>query len=148
MKDRILEFLKKENKTSSQFAEEIGVQPSSISHILSGRNKPSLDFITKMLIKYPLLSTDWLIFGKEPMYSASESGAELDFDSDKQIDSLFGDEEKAGDSFKNEIISESKTNSDQEGAIKDMPTEPSAQLRKVILLYGDGSFREYKNPLD
>ncbi|NLA48821.1 MAG: helix-turn-helix transcriptional regulator, partial [Bacteroidales bacterium] len=42
MKERILEFLKSENKTSAQFAEEIGVQPSGISHILSGRNKPSL----------------------------------------------------------------------------------------------------------
>ena len=68
MKDRIIEFLKAENKTSAQFAEDIGVQPSGISHILSGRNKPSLDFILKMLEKYKFLSTEWLLFGKGNMY--------------------------------------------------------------------------------
>ena len=64
MKERILEFLKVENKSSAQFADEIGVQPSGISHIISGRNNPSLDFVIKMLNKYPALSADWLIFGK------------------------------------------------------------------------------------
>jgi len=68
MKERILEFLRKENKSSVNFAEEIGVQPSGISHILSGRNKPSLDFVLKMLQKYPFLSTEWLLFGKGSMY--------------------------------------------------------------------------------
>jgi len=68
MKNRILKFLSSENKTSAQFAEEIGVQPSSVSHILSGRNNPSLDFVLKMFLKYPYLSTEWLLFGKEPMY--------------------------------------------------------------------------------
>src|SRR5512133_3247698 len=68
MKDRILEFLRAENKSSALFAEEIGVQPSGISHILSGRNNPSLDFILKMLGRYKFLSTDWLLFGKGTMY--------------------------------------------------------------------------------
>ena len=68
MKERIIEFLKSENKSSAQFAEEIGVQPSGISHILSGRNNPSLDFMVKMLEKYKFLSTDWLLFGKGTMY--------------------------------------------------------------------------------
>ena len=68
IKNRILEFLRSENITSAQFAQEIGVQPSGISHIISGRNKPSLDFIVKMVLRYPSLSTDWLLLGKGPMY--------------------------------------------------------------------------------
>lgn len=68
MKARLLEFLKAENKSSAQLAEDIGVQPSSISHILSGRNNPSLDFVLKMLEKYQFISTDWLLFGKGSMY--------------------------------------------------------------------------------
>jgi len=68
MKERILAFLQNENKSYAQFAEEIGVQPSGISHILSGRNNPSLDFIVKMLLKYPSLSADWLLFGRGSMY--------------------------------------------------------------------------------
>jgi transcriptional regulator with XRE-family HTH domain len=80
MKDRLLEFLRAENKSSAQFAEEIGVQPSGISHILSGRNNPSLDFILKMLEKYKFLSTDWLLFGKGSMYK------------DGKVQSLFDEE--------------------------------------------------------
>jgi transcriptional regulator with XRE-family HTH domain len=72
MRERLIEFLKAENKSSAQFAEEIGVQPSGISHILSGRNNPSLDFVLKMLDKYPFISTDWLLFGTEPMYRDSK----------------------------------------------------------------------------
>ena len=63
MKERLLEFLKNENKSSAQLADEIGVQASGISHILSGRNNPSLDFVLKMLEKYSFLSTEWLLFG-------------------------------------------------------------------------------------
>src|SRR5512137_2962193 len=68
MKERLLEFLRTENKSYAQFAEEIGVQPSGISHILSGRNNPSLDFVMKMLKKYRSLSEEWLLFGRGPMY--------------------------------------------------------------------------------
>lgn len=67
MKERIILFLQTENKSSAQFAQEIGVQPSSISHIISGRNNPSLDFVMKMLSRYPFLSSDWLLFGKGEM---------------------------------------------------------------------------------
>jgi len=67
MKERIILFLQTENKSSVQFAQEIGVQPSSISHIISGRNNPSLDFVLKMLTRYPSLSADWLLFGKGEM---------------------------------------------------------------------------------
>lgn len=72
MKDRIQQFLQAENKSSSKFAGEIGVQPSGVSHVLSGRNKPSLDFILKMLDTYSSINADWLLFGKGEMYKKDE----------------------------------------------------------------------------
>jgi transcriptional regulator with XRE-family HTH domain len=68
MKERIIQFLKAENKTSAQLADDIGVQPSGISHIISGRNNPSLDFVIKMLEKYKFISPEWLLFGRGDMY--------------------------------------------------------------------------------
>ena len=50
--------------SASSFAEKIGVQRSSISHILSGRNKPSLDFIMKVLSSFPEVDLYWLLNGK------------------------------------------------------------------------------------
>lgn len=67
MTDRILKLIHKKGLTAAKFAEEIGVQRSSISHLLSGRNKPSLDLVLKILENYPTVSTDWLLMGKGEM---------------------------------------------------------------------------------
>ncbi|MEZ4841059.1 MAG: helix-turn-helix transcriptional regulator [Flavobacteriaceae bacterium] len=50
--------------TASSFAERIGVQPSSISHLLSGRNKPSLEFVLKLLDEFKDVELYWLLNGK------------------------------------------------------------------------------------
>ena len=71
MIERVILILKTQDMTSSQFADEIGVQRSSISHILSGRNNASLEFVTKILKRFPDLNSDWLIFGKGAMYRDS-----------------------------------------------------------------------------
>jgi len=68
MKDRIEELINKEQLTPSKLADLVGVQRSSISHILSGRNKPSLDFIQKILLQFKNINSDWLLFGKGEMY--------------------------------------------------------------------------------
>lgn len=66
MKDRISQILKTKNITATQFADELNVQRSGISHILSGRNNPSLDFVMKIKETYPEFNLDWLIMGKGP----------------------------------------------------------------------------------
>lgn len=73
MKDRISLLIKAKNLTAAQFADEIGVQKSSISHIISGRNNASLDFIQKILITYPEVNMEWLMFGKGPLFKTNEN---------------------------------------------------------------------------
>jgi len=68
MKDRLQKFMESERLTSSRLAEIMGVQPSNISHILGGRNKPSFEFIEKMLQRFPKINPDWLLLGKGPLY--------------------------------------------------------------------------------
>ncbi|NVO18269.1 MAG: helix-turn-helix transcriptional regulator [Bacteroidetes bacterium] len=70
MKDRIILLIKAKNYTAAQFADEIGVQKSGISHIISGRNNPSLDFVQKILQRFPEVNMDWLIMSKGPMFSS------------------------------------------------------------------------------
>ena len=69
MIDRINLILKAKNITARQFAEEIGIQPSGMSHILGGRNNPSLDFVTKVIRRYPEIDANWLLMGRGEMYS-------------------------------------------------------------------------------
>jgi transcriptional regulator with XRE-family HTH domain len=62
--ERIRKVIDESELSSAAFADKIGVQRSSISHILSGRNKPSLDFILKVLHAYPSVQSEWLLLGK------------------------------------------------------------------------------------
>jgi len=50
--------------SASALAEEIAFNRSTISHLVSGRNKPSLEFVMKLLQKFPELEMDWLVLGK------------------------------------------------------------------------------------
>ncbi len=63
---RILFLIEHLNLTASQFAEKIDIQRSSLSHILSERNKPSLDFILKIHHTFPNINLYWLLYGTEP----------------------------------------------------------------------------------
>ena len=140
MKERMLEFLRAENKSSAQLAEEIGVQPSGISHIISGRNNPSLDFVLKMLEKYPYLSTEWLLFGKGIMYR------------DSRMQTLFDESNSAGD---NKVLSindneaHDSYESDQPEIVKNAGVETKkspgkvSPLNRIVWFYEDNSFEEY-----
>ena len=77
MKDRILQFLESERISPAEFADKIGVQRSSMSHILNGRNYPSASFIQKMLQVYPLVNSRWLMIGEGPMNLESIDTKEL-----------------------------------------------------------------------
>src|SRR5690606_26009306 len=62
--DRIDRMLKFYDLTASAFADKIGVQRSSISHLLAGRNKPSLEFVMRVVQTFPEVDLHWLIHGK------------------------------------------------------------------------------------
>ncbi len=76
MINRINLILRAKNITARQFAEEIGIQPSGMSHILGGRNNPSLEFVSKVLRRYPEIDANWLLLGKGAMYGYDERGVD------------------------------------------------------------------------
>ena len=63
MHERLKNWMGIEGLKSSALADSIGVNRATISHILSGRNKPSIDFLEKLLNVYPNINTNWLISG-------------------------------------------------------------------------------------
>ena len=107
MISRINLVMQTKNLTASQFADEIGVQRSSMSHILSGRNNPSLDFVMKILNRFPEIRTDWIVFGKGSMYeSEQQQGKNVESRVVKELD-LFSNEAFEDFSARNEIQKES-----------------------------------------
>jgi len=109
---KIIDFY---GETASGFAEKIGVQRSSISHILSGRNKPSLDFVMKVLHSYPEVELYWLMNGKGK------------FPSQPKIS-------ETPDSNLNQVNLES---------YPPIP-ESNSEIEKIVIFYKDGTFKSYK----
>ncbi|MDX9918653.1 MAG: helix-turn-helix transcriptional regulator [Paludibacter sp.] len=67
-KDKIDKVMQEFNLNSAQFAAEIGIQGSTLSHILNGRNRPSLDVLKKIMSRFTSINPEWLILDKEPMF--------------------------------------------------------------------------------
>ena len=68
MKEKLQQLMKSEGLTSSRMAEILRIQPSGISHILAGRNKPGFDLLQKILRRFPRVNPDWLLLDSEQMY--------------------------------------------------------------------------------
>ena len=71
MEERIKKFMEYKGISPSEFADSIGVQRSNVTHVLKNRNKPSFQFIEKMLQIYPELNAKWLLLGKGNMIENS-----------------------------------------------------------------------------
>jgi len=67
MKDRIEAIMRREHLTPSSFAESIEIQRSTLTHILRGRNNPSLDVVMKIHQRYKYVNLDWLLYGNGNM---------------------------------------------------------------------------------
>ncbi len=130
---RISQILEEQQLSSSAFADIIGVQRSSISHVLSGRNKPSLEFILKIIRSFPSYSTDWLLFGK-----LTDASKEYQQPADNFARTHVEDLAIPPDSYK---IAEKPTESPN-------VSKSELEIIKVILLLKDGSFTEYNSKND
>jgi len=130
MTDRIQLILKTLNLSPTRLADEIDVQRSSVSHILSGRNKPSLDFIMKLLSTYPEINSDWLLFGKGQMFIVgNKSNPEMK--DGKQATEKGKIDKTAKDVKRKDIFS------------KDEKIIDTGLTEKIVVFYSDGTFREY-----
>jgi transcriptional regulator with XRE-family HTH domain len=125
IQDRLKIIMKTNRLTAASFADKVGVQRSGVSHIMSGRNKPSLDFIQKTLKAFPRVNGDWLVTGRE---------IKLD-------DNLSSEDQKGrGDYEKNDT---NVTSDNVTGVTNKKDATVTNQVRKiekVILFYSDGTY--------
>jgi transcriptional regulator with XRE-family HTH domain len=162
--ERISTIIRIKNLSNAEFAQAIGVQPSNISHILSGRNKPSLDLIMKILKRYPEIRLNWLVLGKGAMNEEAEevdlfssAGEERQMKPERSARSTLNDGEAQ---IKDEnpvayggYANVGKEKSSGENARKEAEQEKESRkishdagtpaVEKVIVFYSDRSFEEY-----
>lgn len=130
--------------SASSFADKISVQRSSISHLLSGRNKPSLDFVMKVLDFFPELNLYWLLNG---------SGAYLKKDSEEITVNEAQNTptpitENKSKEFVSSIYDENTVDRKNDDLVPNAISFPKnttgKQIDKIVLFYTDGTFQDYK----
>ena len=138
MKEKLDILCSKYNLSASALAKTLGVEASAISHIRSGRNKPSYDFVVKILRAFPDIDPDWLLLDGTEIFRGDASSVPLSPKSDVAAQvSLFDKEE-------NIKISESSENAKNEITdIFSTPIRHGKRAERVIVLYSDGSFESY-----
>lgn len=126
--DRFRYIMKINQLTASAFADKIGVQRSSVSHVLSGRNKPSLEFIQKILENFPRVDANWLVNG-----STTTS-----FNKDDYIpeENIFSTQQKSIA----EPVTKEKVQKEED---LDSPVN-AKKIERILVFYSDHTFEEYK----
>ena len=144
MKDRIAHIMRAKNLKASDFAELLGIQPSGISHILSGRNQPSLDFVKKIKETFPEYNLDWIVFGKGPM-TTSEPFMENRVINPPQDDSVVEPVVNDQSSPSTDLFSFDQTSSippsDPHPPVA--APIPSQGVKTVFIMYDDGTFERF-----
>ncbi len=79
-KERLVRLMDLQNMNAKQFAEEVGIQPGTISNIMKDRNKPSLEVLQKVLTRFSQVSPEWLILGTGPTYRQKDDSQQTLFD--------------------------------------------------------------------
>ena len=137
-------ILRAKNITARQFAEEIGIQPSGMSHIMGGRNNPSLDFVAKVLRRYPEIDANWLILGRGEMYS---SGAALTPPAPMDLplaSAVAWAEEEAGEPVREEVYFAENEQAEEtpEVPLAGVAAPAGRRIDKLLFIYTDGTFEE------
>ncbi len=154
-KSRIEKVMQAENMNSAQFALETGIQTSTLSHILNGRNKVSLKVLQQILNRFKTISSDWLILGHGSMYRQeknSYSPGLFDFDSENTYKSSdLPPKEPVNYSLPNRSVprkTDDYAEAEDQTKINfpvNIADKPSRKIKRIIVYFDDNSFQEFMN---
>lgn len=150
MNTRLQQFLNAENISQAQLADTLEVARAGVSHILAGRNKPSYDFITSLMLRFPKLNIEWLMFGKGKMYKDLTS-APIRKESNLLFDEVELQDDEPEASAQEAVIPD-VTVSEAANIVSLADIKNSAQqvqsvvkqrnVKKILILFDDGSYQE------
>ncbi len=152
MVNRIFTFIESVKLTPTEFADKIGVSRASISSIKTGRTQPTLSLVEKIKHHFPDVDINWLIFGEgdAPIVNGNKEEIEL-FPGDEVKSEIEITSNSLNDDTANEYqaiyVAETPHKTEEETREVNTSTQLSSKIRrsvkKVILLYDDGSFEEF-----
>ena len=145
IKDRLAHIIRAKNLTATQFAEMMQIRPSNVSHLLSGRNKPSLDFLMKLKEIFPEYSFDWIILGKKPI-TISERQNAVKENSENESEQILHTDITETNGFIGLFDSVNEKPLESKEIVDDSVNESfPKKVRQIIYVYEDHTFEIYDN---
>jgi transcriptional regulator with XRE-family HTH domain len=159
MKERINQFLLSEHLSPAEFADQIGVQRSSVSHVLNGRNNPSASFIQKMIAAFPGLNTRWLLLGEGDNMTEQSNRPNTDLFADtREVESVSRtspeplvqqkpERTEAVPKQTNEpasVQSEEQATYMSKKAVENIWDDGPGEIERIVVFYSDKTFKAYK----
>ena len=144
MREKLLNLMKSEQLTASKLAELLDIQPSGISHILSGRNKPSFDLVQKILRRFPRVNPDWLLLDKDEMYRTIDIEPKPAALQSISIEELDGTMQQSPASGMTAPATNSTSASTSAQQIVAAYAPKSGNVKRVIVLFDDHTFESYE----
>lgn len=149
MHERLQQFLTMESISPARFAEQLGIQRSGVSHLLSGRNKPSFEFLQRMMKAYPDVNYEWLILGKGRPFKNDrplpDNAPKADFftepnDSDTPEDmDLLSEYQEFDTEIPPTQLAENRVNTPPAA---DTPSKNGKKISRIVVFYNDGTYEE------
>jgi len=162
MNKRLQTLLEIEHLSPSQLADTLGIQRGGISHLLSGRNKPSFDFLQKVLYKFPDISAEWLITGNgrpvkgyteenSKSLSVDKKAQKTDFQNNNEEINLFNQSVSTSSDITNAPLSAENSAIRPESSVGtsgDIPAagrveNPQRTVKRIIIYYSDGTYSDF-----
>lgn len=149
MTSKLNQILESEHLTATKLAEILEIQPSGISHILRNRNKPSYDFVVKLLRRFPRISPDWLLLDSGQMYRDDNPAASAAVDekvsSEASTGTLFDNPTDMANRANNADISAASTQLSAAEPTRQTLSVNNKEIDRVIIFYTDQTCECYKN---
>ena len=145
MKDRIKKIMDSEDLTAAKFADMLQINRAVISHILNGRNNPSLDVVTKILSDLNYINPDWLLSGNGSMYKDGYTPSEQKERSLFAKEPLNAAEDTDVTKYAKEMVVESGDNiakTDVKQSVTPIPIT-KRKVRQIIIYYDDNTFETF-----
>lgn len=144
--EKILDYY---NLNASSFADKIGVQRSSMSHLLSGRNKPSLDFILKVLEVFPEVDLYWILNGKGTFPKTEvlpKEHSTIITEKENSENSIHDKKNSSEDLFSEagNIPTENKKIETTEIIKEPQNFDKHEEVDKIVFFYKNGTFKIFK----
>ena len=133
------------NLSASAFADKINVQRSSLSHLLSGRNKPSLDFIIKVIEVFPEVDLYWILNGKGTFPKSENTSNHFEEEKSASMETPFIQTELESPDLFSATASKNFEKEIQPTEINHhTPTaNTSGTIERIVIFYKDGTFKNY-----